>query len=198
MEAELLRTFLELKNMTKNNSSWNKEMLEDNPPRFLRLRKIEALINFYELGSISDLESFRFVYHKNYDVQQLTDICKEHEEDIFQKELQSLMKTYKETEADENKYSYFYSVLGKEILRIMDAVQKFRNLNNSIYTTSPEYYVPYSLHLKLIDQLTEDALAQAIMRYLINPGGRVADIQTLQRDFDYPEEDLGEVDLDWF
>ena len=198
MEAELLRTFLELKSMTKNSSSWNKEMLEDNPPRFLRLRKIEALINFYELGNISDLESFQFVYHKSYDVQQLTDICKEHEQDIFQKELRSLMKTYKETGADENKYSYFYSVLGREILRIMDAVQKFRNLNNGVYTASPEYNIPFILHKNLSDQLTEDTLMQAIMRYLINPGRQVADKETLQRDFDYPTEDLRAVDLDWF
>jgi len=182
---KLLLMFLELKSLAPDFNCWTEEKLSDNPPRFYRLRQLTALFkaygipfdpNLFMLGEFIDPDNQR--YHT-----------------ILMKLSKGRSRGKKSRKPED---TWALSKCFETLLDYRMRLDEVLSFSSGVLTAPPSI----SHVLKTIGKLNqvinknitpiEDILAE-----FISPEGLTFTIEQMVRDYEYPDVDLFDIDMDW-
>jgi hypothetical protein len=192
----ILDKALEFESMTPEKSEWTLEKLKDNPPRLIRLQQLNVLLrlflpeSFNEYEIVSGLDSLlqgQFILLREFS-----------KYDSLFETMDSIITSSKhypnkpnEWTLDELRHNY------TDIIKFKKAINKVLNHNSGIMEIS----YPYLYSVTLIDQLLKKLDTKNIDEFLslvIDPLGRTFDKAKLIQEYNYPTEDIYDIDLDWW
>lgn len=175
---DLIRTFLDLQDLSPEVDKWSEEHFADNPPRLIRLRRLKAL--FRAFGISWGPESFkigRFIQHENPLYSPLLERAAEARISVTASGL----------------HNYF------EILfNYLQTVQGLRSFSSGVICasgfTAYAHTTAWTVTKAVLESVkgVEDDLA-----FVIDPEGRTFTMEMLIAEFDYPDANLSEIDMDW-
>ena len=190
---QLLYLIAEFRGMQSNSNSWNEADLSHNPPRLYRLQMINSLLKAFNLGSELNWEFFRghFLNYKN--VEDYPKVEKVLEEFLNQ-----------------NPNRFFSGLKNVNLASIFqmlfEVYEKLLNLfsfgkgslvgGSSLGHVFPKLLVE-DLNNK-ISQILEYEILLSILKSLISPGDITFSRQELITNYQFPDVDLMEVDMEHF
>ena len=181
---DLLHLYLELRSMSPEVVEWSEERLADNPPRLVRLRQLTAL--FRAFGIPWSMSSFR----DGSFIKQGQD-----HEALLQRAASEMPAELQERHGPSaEQLPMAFSIL----LRYREEVG--RTLSSSTGTEASAFYF---WALRRIGQLNETIRQgvqpiDEILAELISPDGKYFTLNALVQDFGYPQDDLDQIDDDWW
>jgi hypothetical protein len=191
----LLNKVFEFTAMTPDESEWSLELQKDNPPRLIRLQQIEALLNIYlrELKNnitlkdkINYLLKGSFIQQRN--IMSYQDCVTEMDNLI----VQSGYKAPKVKDWD----LYHLQENYLEVISYKKQLYQLLNTNDGVMEMS--YHHSYSVLLKdTINATINTKPIDEFLALVIDPKKSAFRKNELIRQFDYPVEDVYEVDIDW-
>lgn len=195
---DLLETVIEFTNMTSDEADWSFEKQKYNDPRMVRLMQIWSLMGAFtpellderEIGeSIRDFYSGEYILerHPQKDYASLQD-------EIYSSLAKSPVGGGKTCPLGEDELRYNYQ-------NLLDYYRKLKKLlghNSGIMEISYPYYFSYLLTRSVSDSIgSHVAILRGLLVRFIDPRGLSFTREEMIERFFYPEDDLGEVDLDW-
>ena len=195
--VDLLKKVIEFTNMTPNPEEWTFEKQVDNDPRFVRLQQIQALIWAFipELlcskGIRENIESF---YSGEFiQTRQIED---------YGRLLDNMDKTIsKSSFYDAPKEKIDLNDLQDNYRDLLNYYLKLNNLlshNKGMMEISYPYFFPYLVTNSISDSMGPKLRKlRSIITLLIDPFKQRFTEAKLVKEFDFPKEDLFEIDLDW-
>ena len=191
----LLNKVFEFTSMTTDESEWSLELQKDNPPRLIRLQQIEILLNIYlrELKNNSTLNDKINYLLKGSFIQQRN--IKNYQDCFAEMDNLIGQSGYKAPKEKEwNWYDLQENYL--EVISYKKQLYQLLNINDGIMEMS--YHHSYSV--LLTDTINATINTKPIDEFLalvIDPKKSAFSKNELIRQFDYPVEDVYEVDIDW-
>ena len=191
----LLETLHDFTSMTQK-SEWSFEAVKDNPPRLIRLKQINALISAF----IPELEKEKTIRKRlemvlsgnfiiNRDDSVYIDLFAEMDNAI--KKSRFLIKKMDALRVHDLKDNY------EELLEYKLLLTKILNYNKGIMEISYPYLYPLIINEKISKMIKIEQLDR-FLELIIDPYKRTYTIEELMKQFDYPTEDLFDIDLDYF
>jgi hypothetical protein len=180
----LLLGFLELRSLTPELNNWTEELLSDNPPRLFRLRQLTAL--FQAFGIPWGPQSFvkgKFIQSED------------HRYDSLLSKLSTELQEDTSCEVwDRHRLPRFFATLFDYRQRVDDVL----SFSSGVLLSSGLFLLAHSkigelnrIILKNIADIDDTLVA------LICPEMAVFSVEQLVRNYDYPDVDLTEIDVDW-
>lgn len=211
MINNLLKILFELKSMQSDISTWEDNFVASNPPRKIRLDRIKSILKSLEITSIESFFNFDFIVKDNYDKDRLIQIINEEREIVSGSEIDDYIKMLDHPISENRKgrlkikahpggegLSKFLQKLGKDCLRLEEVNYQYKNIYSNYLTVDIPSYITISIHKENLESFGNDSKSMKILEYLINPKSIQYSIKELEERFNYPKEDLDEIDLDWF
>ena len=194
--GDLLDTVIEFTQMTPDPEDWSFKRQKNNDPRFIRMQQILSLLWAFipeiiikdERQAIEDFYSGNFVrYRQIQDYQKLINIM---DNTILKGDSGYVSK--EQISLDELQYNY------GSLLNYYIKLHKLISHNNGIMEISYPFYFSYLVTRNISESLKSKARKlKSILALFIDPFGKKFTIEELINNFDYPEEDLFDIDLDW-
>ncbi|HEY3372798.1 MAG TPA: hypothetical protein VGK10_18255 [Prolixibacteraceae bacterium] len=194
---DLVDKVIELSTMSPYSDDWSFEKQKDNAPRLVRLQQIQALMHAFvpellekeELGeAIECFTRGQFIEHrpeKQYDT-----LLAEMHRTIAE----SRYPTGKPREIGlrHMEYSYYH------LLDYYSRLKKLLNYNKGVMEISYPFYFHFIVTDGASDSIAAptDAIARLLTMF-IDPQGKSFTREELIERYDYPEDDLLDLDLDW-
>jgi len=193
----LIETVIEFTNMTPDPDEWSFEMQKRNEPRFVRLEQIQALMNafvpelLYSKGIRESIERF---YSGEF---------------INNRLIEDYSKLVGKIDKTISKSAFYDSPKGK--ISISDLQDNYRNLlnyylklnkllshNKGLMEISYSYFFPYIITNSISDSMGSKAIKiKTILASFIDPFKRSYTLDKLVQQYNYPDVDLLDLDLDW-
>jgi hypothetical protein len=188
MEKQLLATFLDLYTYESKIKNWSLESFKANPPRFYRLKMITSIMQALDIScSYIDFSYGDFIdeiHYKNW--QQFKESILKDIESPKQKKINRIIDN-----SDIN--TIFYSLMNYRLY-----AQKLLSSNDGIYVASEEFKLfselmnrPNRLLIKELEKIDK------VLLFCINPSGLNYSKDELIAQFNYPDVDLNEIDIEW-
>ncbi|GEM_PF-1967543 len=195
---DFLLKFYDLKGLSPDVARWQLSSFADNPPRYHRLRELQALMRAFGLkGHPSEFSALHLV--ENRDIMDFQPILEDikgyvrdsaHEKSNTSKDFKRLARTKE-----------FYVMLLQSFLRFSEEVRKLLEFNDGWQETSSiagRYTIDKTSRLLKGIRLKELEEIETLICSLIDPCHRVYTKSELVENYDFPEEDLADIDLDYY
>jgi hypothetical protein len=194
---DLLEKIIEFTNMTPDPEEWSFERQKSNEPRFVRLEQIQALMNafipelIYSKGIRESIEAFYS-----------GDFMRSRQIKDYRKLLETIDKTIAKSDfRTDRKQKIYVSDLRNNYCSLLNYYLKLNSLinhNKSMMEISYPYFFPYILTNSISDSLSSKARKlKPILALFIDPFKRKYTVDELIKQFDFPDVDLIDLDLDW-
>jgi hypothetical protein len=195
--VDLLDKIIEFTNMTRDPEEWSFEMQKSNEPRFVRLEQIKALMNafvpelLYSKGIRENIESFysgEFIQNR-----QIED---------YGKLLDNMDKAISKSnfDVDPNQKIDLYDLQNnyRNLLSYYLKLNSLINHNKGMMEISYPYFFTYLITNSISDSISSRAgKMKTILSSFIDPFKRSFTLDKLIKQYNYPNIDLLDLDLDW-
>jgi len=195
--VDLLEKVIEFTNMTPDPNDWSFEVQMKNDPRFIRLQQILSLMlafvpELYFLKEIREsIENFytgEFIANKS--IKEYSNLLDEINKTIAKSEFKGAREGKINVYDLQDNYRNFLNYYLK--------LNKLVNHNKGMMEISYPYFFPYILTKEISQSIDSEAKKiKAILASYIDPKNRIFTEDELIKEFDYPTDDLFEIDLDW-
>ena len=191
----LIEKILEFVTMVPDKNDWCLDKLKDNPPRYIRLKQIDILMDVYIPMSLfcCDLQSRieciirgQFLYDRTVDVYS----------EVYNK-MEDTIKDFNP------KYQHINTWLNRalqynyeQIFRYLIELNKITNFNSGKLLVSHANYYSYLLIQQVNDSINTEKLI-SFLGTCVDPEDFTMPISDLMEIFDYPKEDLDKIDMEW-
>jgi hypothetical protein len=192
----LLDTVIEFTQMTPEPEDWSFKRQKCNDPRFVRLQQILSLLWAFipeirikdERQAIEDFYSGNFVCSRQIqDYQKLINIM---DNAILKGDCGYASK--EQISLDELQFNF------GNLLNYYIKLNKLISHNNGIMEICYPFYFSYIVTKNISESLKSKATKlKSILALFIDPFGKKFTMEELINNFDFPEEDLFEIDLNW-
>ncbi|HOZ14252.1 MAG TPA: hypothetical protein PK784_05650 [Tenuifilaceae bacterium] len=196
---DLLEKVLEFTTMTPNPNSWNFDSLKSNPPRLIRFQQIDSLMkafftyeNSHSGTSKLSIESFLegdFILERDLsDYEETIQFIK----DFLKEETHDISET---SRIDLDELEFIYS----RLLSFKKQLLKITNFNSDVVEASSisarfSYLLTGSISKSISEKPTK---LDEILELLINPNGLSFTLEELISKYDFPTEDLIDIDIEY-
>jgi hypothetical protein len=193
--TSLIEKILDFISLVPDHNDWNIEKLKNNPPRFIRLIQIKAILQIYVPEvyiendiklSIENTINGQFLLHRP-----------EHIYTELFDEMETTIKRYKPNlKKSEPWLNRLLQDNFDQLMQYMIELNRISNYNSGVIVLSYPHFYAYLLS----QQISANIDTQMITSFLgtaIDPQKRVFNSNTLIKDFNYPPEDLSKIDLEW-
>ena len=194
---DLLKKVIDLTNMTSDSTEWSFEKQQDNPPRLLRLQQIQSLMKAFVPGlapvkdigqSIEDFYSGDFITHQP--MEKYASLVEEIEKTIVGSKFSKARK--KEVSAIHLQSNY------RDLMDYYLKLNALLNHNKKYLEISYPYLFPYIVTDGISTSISSNALIiSTLLASFIDPQEQSFTEDELISQFNYPTEDLLDLDLDW-
>lgn len=191
MEKLLIEIFAELYCMESDYKSWSQERFKDNPPRLIRLQMIQSISKALDV----DYEKF-LVFGSNH---------------LFNYEVETLpiekfrSLTYPIIPKHLQHLDFDAKINGKEIEHVFKYVfqiylnfELLKSTTSGILAANNYFLIPVFVGSALCKK-SKKTIKQIkdLLGFILNPQGIQLDKETLIKNFDFPDVNLDEIDMDW-
>ena len=186
-----LEDYLELRVLEKYTEEWNIDKLENNPPRYFRLKRILSCLKAMGIkyNSWKDFEKGYFYSDQNvkFEAEKISDMMNQLIKD-------KNIKFPFSGDYYELDYAYYFYMA----LSIRRSIYQFNTLQNNVLTVSDNYTLPLLVIDEILMDLTKytSTLDELIIN-LLNPMKVSFSKNEMIEKFEFPDINLEEVDLDW-
>jgi hypothetical protein len=184
----LLDDYLEMMSLTSGLQTWDAEQFKDNPPRYYRVQRIQACMRALNIHThqVHQFKSGGW--------------CMPISEDLVQY-IQSVLKVpfkldYASYIDSHSRFTenYFFRML----LDMREIMSKYTHLQQAILAASGHFLTPvFMLNHLQEKQESEKKAIDEVLQLLMNPTELRLTREELIAQFDYPDVDLDEIDLEW-
>jgi|GEM_PF-2461329 len=195
MSLTLVNKICEFIYLTPKENDWSFEAQIDNPPRLIRLKQIDCLINLFvpEVKHLKKVKSkIKYVINGNFIVKRnigsLRNVISRMEERISW----SIYKKQYGSELNLEVLQCNYAPLFKFKIDLA----KFQNYNSSILNNCFEVCYIELVSNDIINNINSDVL-DSFLSEIIDTENRTYDKSELISIYNYPSEDLFEIDCEW-
>ncbi|OYU82644.1 MAG: hypothetical protein CFE24_14980 [Flavobacterium sp. BFFFF2] len=190
-EIDLIDFICEFIEMTPEESEWSEEKQKSNPPRLIRLKRINALLKAYmgnEIG-LSEFISGDFV--------SLTPLDKFNQ-------LRGHIEIYNKING--HHYDTNHRFYHADVSLIFKSIFKYKQKMESIFSHNCGWLIAsgnlleYYLHvISKINKSIKNEMEELnqVFKLIINPGNLTFSLIDLIENYGYPEDDLSEIDFEW-
>lgn len=197
MENQLITYFMELSVMEPERK-WSEETFRDNPPRLIRLRRLKALCEAYEIHLSFEKGMHKITPFNTVDLEISNLIIHIHRVDST-----GFLKEYSYQINDlilhpENEYEKAWKDFFTDVLTLRLSMYKVNTFSHKYLAVSGLYFFTNLLNLQINKETARvNQILDEILKYLINPKYDEFDVNQLNKRFNYPLGDLDEIDLEW-
>lgn len=183
---DIIVLFADIKYLLSDEDSWNKDDHIDNPPRYIRLSMLDALLPEFNLGSPESFSRGEFIT-STFDVTRI--------QNMYSKYLKQPDSVFGKNELD----SYFVAKAFSHLLEYKIALWGlFRHNDYARLATHPLGEVPVTM----IDSVNFwiEGLQLDVDRFLqicISPDNRTCSKELLMKRYDFPDVDLNAIDIEY-
>lgn len=184
LAEQLLNTMYDLEHLESINN-WDNETLKSNPPRYLRLQQISAMMKF--LGFNCTPKEF-----KRIPLNQII-IC--NNEDIFVDILNNMRNPLENIDK--------FKSIGDIVVTFWYLYEFRKNFHNSFESSLiSEGIGNYSIGEKMLEYLKETLTMRIdwvdnMLFFIIDPKKQEFNIELLVEKYDYPNVNIHDIDSDW-
>lgn len=175
---DLVRLFLDLQTMSPEIERWSEDHFADNPPRLIRLRRLMGI--FRAFGIPWGPESFKigsFIQHENPLYAPLLERAAEAGRSVAASGLH-------------NYFEILFSYLQK--------VEELRSFSSGLLCASGFTAYAHSTAWTVTKTVLESVKGiEEDLAFILDPEGRTFTVEELIAEFDYPDANLSELDMDW-
>lgn len=184
---DVLDLYLEFEGMQPDQDTWAEGNLQDNPPRFYRLKSLDSLFSAFELGDIKEFAEGTFVLKRK--IEDYSALIKQ-----MKSELRTITKFRKGEQLTLNEIAFLFKRL-LEYRRRWDDVTGF---SSGLYACSAKYrYAFYKIN-QVNSEIQDKILpVNDILCFIVSPVGKVVSKEKLMKLFNYPDVDLSDIDDEW-
>jgi hypothetical protein len=186
--AILLQDYLEIMSLCSGLSTFNPAPFEHNPPRYYRLKRIQACLKALDI-QVQTVHDFKIGdwCHRIGDEQVKT--IEKVLERSFQLDYASYIK---------NKNSFSAAYIFYMLLHTREIMSKFKYLNECVLAASGHFQTP----VRILNQLQEKQEPQRmaideVLQRMMNPNELILSKKELRQQYGFPTVDLDAIDLDW-
>lgn len=193
---DLLDKFFEFKAMVPNVNSWNLISLQDNEPRYYRLKELLSLIKAFEIGDdlYNDLQNTGFLERRT--ILDLEPILKDIESYALSDKFES-EKFKQESKRFTNVVRF--KMLIQAFMRFSEAMRSVLAFNSSWLMTG-SVTARYSIHKtqKLLNKIDLSELKEIdyFLCKILDPKDKVFTKYELIKNYNFPDVDLASIDMD--
>lgn len=211
MTKLLLKTYFELKEIQNDVGSWGGEFVSSNPPRKIRLLRIESMLAALDINDINSFINFDFIETKNYDFNHLIKILNASNELITKAEIDDYLQVHLKPNPNKSigklnikpsslaqRTLYFLKKLGIEAFNLAEINHNYKNIYKGHYEVDIPTYLAISMHHEYLEKIEDKPKYMLVLDYLINPKQLNFSRTILEQKFNFPEDDLDEIDTEWF
>ncbi len=194
---DFLKLYQDFKAMVPNRSEWNLKSLEYNEPRYYRLMQLNSFMKAFDIGSDlqKDIQQCRFLNNRSQsDLEPLTVDFKAYLSRYPDEE-----KRWKEkgTKAIQDNSGFEMGFLN--LMKFSDHMRNTMEFNSG-WLEAGSIFVRYSIrrtqHMLNGIDLTELEEIENIICKLLDPKQRIFTQYELIKNYDFPDVDLAEIDMD--
>lgn len=190
---DLLYGFLDLQRMASKLEEWTEDKLRENPPRFIRLRRLKALFRAFDIP-------WNPVAFRTGEFLRRTGDLLEPIDARYMPLLQQIQAEMPDVVRDISTFRRNQIfVMFRILLRYRESLEALLSFSRGVMASS-------GLHLyahKKAEEINEVIRPHVsgiddLLAAIIDPDRRTFPLSHLIQEFGYPEEDLGAIDLDWW
>ncbi|MBK8808293.1 MAG: hypothetical protein IPO21_17370 [Bacteroidales bacterium] len=192
----LINKALEFESMTPDKSEWTLHKQKDNPPRLVRLQQLNVLLNVFitETFNTNDIASrldslFKGQFIMLRDSNKYDNLFKLMDKVIASSN--NRLKKLNEWRLDELQHNYI------DIIKFKKIVNKASTHNSGIMEISYPYFYSVILTDKISSKLDTKEIDD-FLSLVIDPFGRTITKEKLIQDYNYPVDDVYDIDLEWW
>lgn len=192
----LLETVIEFINMTPDPEDWSFKRQKYNDPRFVRLQQIMSLLWAFvpEISTQMEREAIRQFWSGDF----IRRRSEKQYETLIAEIHSTIATTYHpaghqgEISLDDLEFSYC------SLLNYYTKLKKLLHHNKGIMEISYAFYFPYVVTEAASNAIRSEAesIARLLVLFIDPMGQRIPEKEMIEQ-FDYPEEDLTDLDIDW-
>jgi len=185
---DLLHTFMELRLLTPNLKQWTQRRLKDNPPRLLRLQRLQAM--FAAFGIPFDPAAFIQGKFINVDHPGYEGILKEAIETLKQ------IPGVTHPKVSRGNLPYAFEIL----FQYRERVEQVLSFLSGTGGVTSDLFTYVHRKIACLNKIIRDHLniIDDILTTLISPQGQTFTEEELSRLYGYPIVDLWDIDALWF
>jgi hypothetical protein len=184
---DVLDLYLEFEGMQPEQDTWDESNLQDNPPRFYRLKALGSLFRAFELGDIKEFAVGAFVLKRK--IEDYSSLIKQ-----MKSELKTVTKFRKGEQLTLNEIAFLFKRL-LEYRRRWDDVTGF---SSGLNACSAKYrYAFYKINQVKTEIQDKISPINDILSFIMSPVEKAISKEELVNQFDYPDEDLSDIDDEW-
>jgi hypothetical protein len=197
----IIPKLIDFVSLTPNRAEWNEEKIKSNLPRYIRYKRLISLIKAFNLNcSIEGLYDGYFLRKKNI-FKKARYFNKLNENKYFQDEINRIKKLIPNYKKEINVYDeYLNYKLWQHLLRLATHIIKFKNdtkyLSPNIVGDKYALELIHSFYTK--NNLEQVKKIHTILGILMDPEQRIISLTTLINSFNYPDDDLAQIDAEWY
>ncbi len=184
----LLEDYLEVMSLTSGLKVWDAEPFESNPPRYYRLKRIQACMKALNIQSqsVNDFKYGGWCPSISIDaIERIQNFLK----GPFQLDYESYIDEHSHFSQD-----YMFHML----LEIREIMSKYKSLHDSVLAASGHFLTPVHILQSLQSkQESEEKAIDEVLYLLMNPSLLFYSREELIANFGFPDVDLDEIDLEW-
>jgi len=190
----LIDKAIDIERMIVEKPDWTFERQKDNPPRLIRLKQLEVLLKLFtpetydvdiEIG-IKKLFNGDFILHR--EIKKYANVFA-----IMENAISLLKPSFRkesEWESKNLRFNYHY------LMGFKREIDKIKCWNNGILEIDYKHLYQYVVTSEFINGLCTKSIDD-FLSLVIDPLGRTFTKDELIQDFNYPKEDIFDVDIDW-
>lgn len=185
LEKKLLKTILELYDLSQDISQWSESYFIKNPPRFYRLKMIDSLLKALKI-ECSYMELIQGDFINDGNLPKINEIME------FIKNSNLKLKSDDPFNWDDAKHCFYF------FMKYRLHLSKLENIDSGVYAASGFYLLPFKFFNQFSPYLNE--MTEKIDGFLflsINPDNISFSKEELIKKFDYPSVKMSDIDLDW-
>lgn len=192
----LLDKALEFESMTFDRSDWDLEKLKDNPPRFVRLQQLMVLLKIFTpetfndqniASSINSLLNGDFIYQR--DIMKYAELFKSMDEVITS--AKHFLKQQNEWDSSHLQDNF------TNLIAFKRKVNKLLEHNHGIMEASYPYYYSIIMTSEISEKLNIKKMDE-FLSLVIDPQKKCYEKDTLIREFNFPKDDVFDLDLEYW
>lgn len=189
---QLVKYHLEINSLMPSEMDWPLDLFKENPPRYIRLKRLYALKKALQLDEVC-MQQFlqgEFITNEHYKVwEAVYEIVKEK----FNIQIEDYL-SINTINPDIKSLSFLFHIL----FDFKKNHFKLLNTGSGVLTASDFYLTPMLILKNVAPKLQTDIhLIDEILDLIINPTRIAYSEKELNALFDYPLDDLAEIDMDW-
>ncbi len=193
--VDLLNAVIEFTGMTPNAEDWSFKVQKLNDPRFIRLQRIMSLFGAFvpETLAKDERESIEKFYSGDFiqtrEIEEYGKLIDLMHDTISKSDFG--IGSRREIYLDHLEFNY------RDLLHFYTRMKKL-SYNGGIMEISYPYFFSYIVTKSISDSMSQKVKElEAFLSLFIDPYQISYTLSELIKDYEYPEEDLFEIDLDW-